>query len=314
VEHAYTQARAWCQQVGETPQLVPVLFGLWRFYVTRSQLHTARELGDTLLRLAQRVHDPAVSVIAHHALGFTGLCLGTLPTARQHLEDSIARYTPDQGRAPVFRMGQDSGVCCRAYMAWTLWLLGYPAQALAHLHEALALAHELSHPYSLAFAGCVAASVYQCYRDVPAVHAHAEAAVALSTEQGFPLWAAMGTILRGWALAPMEVIAVTSEACPCGQTELPETTPYYTHQVIELPDIQMVVKHVVLHEAQCPRCSRLLKAELPAEYRYGYGPRLTALIGVIVHVGDARNGCTPASIFWTLQRWVNADVSSHSLP
>src|SRR5215475_12436116 len=32
VEHAYTQARALCQQAGETPQLVPVLFGLWRFY------------------------------------------------------------------------------------------------------------------------------------------------------------------------------------------------------------------------------------------------------------------------------------------
>ena len=30
VEHAYSQARAWCQQVGETAQLVPVLFGLWR--------------------------------------------------------------------------------------------------------------------------------------------------------------------------------------------------------------------------------------------------------------------------------------------
>jgi predicted ATPase len=34
-----------------------------------------------------------------------------------------------------------------------------------------------------------------------AVHEQAEAAVVLSTEQGFPLWAAMGTILRGWALA-----------------------------------------------------------------------------------------------------------------
>jgi transposase len=41
----------------------------------------------------------------------------------------------------------------------------------------------------------------------------------------------------------------------------------------------MAVTHVVLHEARCPWCGRLLKAELPAEYRYGYGPRLTALIG-----------------------------------
>src|SRR5215510_434207 len=33
VEHAYTQARALCQQVGETPEFFPVLLGLWRFYI-----------------------------------------------------------------------------------------------------------------------------------------------------------------------------------------------------------------------------------------------------------------------------------------
>ena len=43
--------------------------------------------------------------------------------------------------------------------------------------------------------------VSQLRRDVPAVHEHAEAAVALSTAQGFTQWAAQGTSLRGWALA-----------------------------------------------------------------------------------------------------------------
>jgi transposase len=80
-------------------------------------------------------------------------------------------------------------------------------------------------------------------------------------------------------LAPTEVIEVTPDVCACGQQEFPATTPYHTHQVIELPEIRMGVTHAVLHEAQCPRCGRLLKAELPAEYRYGYGPRLTALSG-----------------------------------
>jgi class 3 adenylate cyclase/predicted ATPase len=201
VEHAYTQARALCQQVGETPDLVPVLFGLWRFYHARAQFHTARELGDTLLRLAQQAHDPALAVIAHWALGLTWLWLGVLPVARQHVEAGIARYAPDQHRVPMFRMGQDPGVACRASAALTLWLLGYPAQALAHLHEALTLAHELSHPYSLAFAWCWAGCVYQFRRDVSAVHEQAEAAVALSTEQGFPQWAAWGISLRGWAAA-----------------------------------------------------------------------------------------------------------------
>jgi transposase len=80
-------------------------------------------------------------------------------------------------------------------------------------------------------------------------------------------------------LAPTEVLDVKPEACGCGQREFPETQPYYTHQVIELPEIQMVVKHFVLHEARCPQCGRCLKAPLPAVHRYGYGPRLTALIG-----------------------------------
>jgi tetratricopeptide (TPR) repeat protein len=201
VEHAYTQAYALCQQVGETPQLVPVLYGLWRFYTGRSQFHTARELGDTLLRLAQRAKAPALAVIARYARGFTSLCLGALPAARQHLEKGSARYTPDQRRVPVFRMGHDPGVACRGLAAMTLWLLGYPEQAQARVHEGLALARELSHPFSLALAWCYTAYVYQFRRDVPAVHEQAEAAVALATEQGFPLWAAWGTSVRGWALA-----------------------------------------------------------------------------------------------------------------
>ena len=201
VEQAYTQAYALCQQVGETPELIPVLFGLWRFYVVRAQLHTARELGETLLRLAHRADAPALAVIAHYALGWTWFCLGALPAARQHLEAGSAHDTPDQRRAPVFRMSHDPGVACRCWAAMTLWLLGYPAQALARLHEAVALAHALSHPFSLANARCWAAIVSKMRRDVPAVRAQAETAVALATEQGFPQWAAEGTILRGWALA-----------------------------------------------------------------------------------------------------------------
>jgi predicted ATPase/DNA-binding winged helix-turn-helix (wHTH) protein len=201
VEHVYTQARVLCQQVGETPELSKALFGLILFYMGRSQLHTARELGETLLRLAQRAHDPALGVIAHFALGYTSFVLGALPAARQHMEECIARSIPDQCSALAFRTGFDLGVGCRIYAALTLWLLGYPAQALVRLHEALALAHGLAHPYSLAFARSMAARFYQGLRDVPAVYAHAGAAVALSTEQGFSFWAAWGTILRGWALA-----------------------------------------------------------------------------------------------------------------
>src|SRR5262249_13656200 len=141
-----------CQQVGETPQLFPVLFGLWRYYGSRSQFHVARELGERLLHLAQQAHDPVRAGVAHYALGVSWFFHGVLPTARKHLEEAVACSTPDQHYGPAFRIGQDPGVACRAYGAVTLWLLGYPEQALARIHDALAFAHALAHPYSQAFA------------------------------------------------------------------------------------------------------------------------------------------------------------------
>jgi transposase len=80
-------------------------------------------------------------------------------------------------------------------------------------------------------------------------------------------------------LEPTEVIEVRPAPCPCGQTEFPDTTAYYTHQVIELPEITMIVRHFVLQEACCPQCGRVTKAQVPPEAGAGYGPRLTALIG-----------------------------------
>jgi class 3 adenylate cyclase/predicted ATPase/energy-coupling factor transporter ATP-binding protein EcfA2 len=199
VEYAYTQAYILCQQVGETPQLAQVLHGLWRFYNTRGQLHTAQEFGETLLRLAQRTPDPALAVLAHYAPGVTWFYLGALQAARQHLEEAIARYTPDQHRTPAFRQVPGSGFASHFYVAWILWLLGYPDQALTRVHEALALAHALSHPYTLATAWCYAAFVAQFRRDVPAVHEKATA--GLSAEHGSPVWRAVGTSLCGWARA-----------------------------------------------------------------------------------------------------------------
>jgi predicted ATPase len=100
---------------------------------------------------------------------------------------------------PVLRIGQDLGAGCRLYAALTLWFLGYPARALAHAHEALAQA--LAHPLTLAWGHAMGTMVYHMRRDVAAVYAHAEAAIALATEQGIPLWRAMGTSTQGWALA-----------------------------------------------------------------------------------------------------------------
>src|SRR5262249_30764588 len=139
-----------CRQVGETPQLFPVLIGLWRFHVVRAEYQTAHELEEWLLRLAQNMQDPALLLEAHRPPGQTLFLLGGAVQARDHLEQALALYNPEQHRSHVFLYGHDAGVLCLSWLSWTLWVLGYPDQALKRSHETLTLAQELVHPPSLA--------------------------------------------------------------------------------------------------------------------------------------------------------------------
>jgi TOMM system kinase/cyclase fusion protein len=202
VQHAYDRARELCRQVGETPQLFPVLRGLATFYIVRAESQTANELAEELLRLAQSAQDPAMLVEAYSMLGTTSFYLGEIASARVHLEQGIALYDPQQHRSHAFlEVGTDPGVLCFIYAAHVLWLLGYPDQALTKSHEALTLAQELSHPFSRAYALDFAALLHRLRREEQAAQERAEAAITLSTKQGFPLWLAIGMILRGGTLA-----------------------------------------------------------------------------------------------------------------
>jgi predicted ATPase len=177
------------------PQLFPVLQGLSTFYIVRAESRMAHELAEELLRLAQRAQDAAMLVAAYSMLGTTSFYLGENASARVHLEQGVALYDPQQHRSHAFLdVGTDPGVLCFIYAAQVLWLLGYPDQALT-------LAQELSHPFSLAYALDFAALLHRLRREEQAAQERAEAAMTLSTKQGFPLWLAIGMILRGGTLA-----------------------------------------------------------------------------------------------------------------
>jgi class 3 adenylate cyclase/predicted ATPase len=201
VAQTYDRARELCQRVGDTPQLFPVLHGLWRFYVNRAMFQTAYELGERLLQRARCLDDPALVLEAHRVLGQTVFWRGDLQAVRTHMEHGLALYDSRQHRTHATVYGQDPGVVCHAFAAWAAWLLGYPDQARHHIQAALTLSRELAHPFSLAYALICTAIVQRFLRDGPASQAHAEAVVAIATEQGFAFWGAWGTILRGRALA-----------------------------------------------------------------------------------------------------------------
>jgi DNA-binding SARP family transcriptional activator/predicted ATPase len=201
VQQTYARARELCQQIGETPQLFPVLMGLGVFYLVRGELQTARELSAQVLRLAQSVRDPALLMEANLAVGVTSYFAGELAPAQEHLKQGIALYDPQECPSPVFFRAEDPKEICLSYTAWSLWLLGYPDQALEKTYEAVALARERDQPFGLTGTLDWAAIVHQLRGEVEAAQERVAEALVLSTKHGFAFRSALETILQGWALA-----------------------------------------------------------------------------------------------------------------
>ena len=199
IQRTYTRARGLCQQLGETPRLIPVLGSLVVFYSNRGEIRTARELAEQLMRLAQSVQDPHLLSRAHGVLGWTLQFLGELTSARTHVEQGIALNDSRMHPRPTINTDNPK-ITCLSFVARILWHLGYPDQALKRNHEAVALAEELSHPFSLAFALGNIVPSHLLRREEQLARERAEALISLSTEQGFPYWVVSGTIVRGWAL------------------------------------------------------------------------------------------------------------------
>ncbi len=198
VEQAYGRALELCRQLGESPQLFPVLGGLCVFYMQRAKFRTAHELAEQLLRLAQRFQHPVFLVWAHLALGMALYIRGELIPARAHLEQSLALYDLEQRHSYGFVL--DPKVNCLSELAFVLWLMGYPDQARKRSHEALTLAKELAHPFSLATALSSAAGIHAIRREPQAERERAEELMLLGREQGFSQASVYGALHRGLAL------------------------------------------------------------------------------------------------------------------
>jgi predicted ATPase len=127
---------------------------------------------------------------------------GELATAWPHLQQGMKLYDPQRHRThAALYSGHDPGVCCRMQAAHSLWLLGYPDQAVVSMQAALALAQQLTHPLSLTMALRWAAVLHYLRREVLLTQARAEAAITMAIDQEFPQQVAIATPLRGWALA-----------------------------------------------------------------------------------------------------------------
>ncbi|ETX06338.1 MAG: hypothetical protein ETSY2_17745, partial [Candidatus Entotheonella gemina] len=198
VERVYMRARELCQQLGDSPQLFPVLSALALFYLVRGMVQSAQELGEELIQLAERTQEPAHLLEADYLLGIALFWGGEFARSRRHMEATMARYHPAQHSELVFCYGEDPRIQPVFYHVLLLWIMGHTEQARIRHQTVLTQARAAS-PHNLAFALQFSANFYALCQEPALVYTQAEAVIALATEQGFPQWIGAGIMLRGWA-------------------------------------------------------------------------------------------------------------------
>jgi predicted ATPase/class 3 adenylate cyclase len=200
---AYTRARELCERIGDTQQLFPVLWGLTVFHVNCGEPGAGRAIAEEMLRLAEGQDDVAAQVASHRALSAALYHLGEWTSARRHLERVILLYDALPQRPPLSLYANDHRAMALAFLAPTLFALGYPDQARARCREALAYGKGLAHPHSLGLVLDELCRFHSIAHEWETVQDLAQALVTLSTEQGFSYWLAGGHMSGGCALAEL---------------------------------------------------------------------------------------------------------------
>jgi class 3 adenylate cyclase/predicted ATPase len=203
-KHAARRAVDLGPQAGtDSPAYFRAIYGLRYSYMLRGNLRAGRPLGEQLLELAGRLRNPQLFAYAHFELGVEQLFAAELATARAHLEQGITLYDPQWGRAAASRHGFNCASNCHSFLTRVFWHLGHPKEALHHSEQAIAIAREVSHPFSQGVALSWTTALHQLRGETKRTHQLAEGLLAFATEQVFPFLAAQAMVFRGWSLVEL---------------------------------------------------------------------------------------------------------------
>ncbi|MCK1462948.1 hypothetical protein IVB34_32350 [Bradyrhizobium sp. 2] len=174
--------------------------GLGHVYHVRANLREVTRLVEETEELAKRSGDPARQAEADHLAGVVSFHLGQFQYSRDRLARS-AQAGEYRGRYYSEVYGIDMSVFCRAYMSHCDWHLGYPVRSLQIAEEGLAVARQISHPFSIALALNYLAMLHQFRREPDAALQAAVESRDICAEFRFDYYGAWASLVRAWAIA-----------------------------------------------------------------------------------------------------------------
>jgi tetratricopeptide (TPR) repeat protein len=138
-------------------------------------------------------------VDGHLVLGTNLAFLNDLHAGLEHIDKAITCFESEPHRSRRFQLGNNPGVACFTTSAFILWMLGYPDRALQRANDAVALATELEHPFTLAYGLFHSGFLHLWRREPELVQDRAVALLHVLDDHDLQIWRALGTCLLGAA-------------------------------------------------------------------------------------------------------------------
>ena len=191
----FKRARELCEQLGDTKELLPALYGEWIQTITGGDISAGQDAAIELLRLSEEQGDSAGIVNAHRCLCFCSLLSGNLASAGRYIEEGLKVYDPKEHRSLGYRFAHDPLVSLLSQRALIESLTGYGERALETCTEAIGYATELAHLPSRIFATWISGALSAAIRrDIESAERHSREILSLSKELNIPTWRAWGSV------------------------------------------------------------------------------------------------------------------------
>ena len=197
LEAVHARARDLAERIEDTATLFRITWGMWALRLLRDEMDTAIDLAGRLLALAESRRDKGQTLEAWFSIAITRFYRGEFEAVLEACDHCEELEEPELCRANALEISQDTGATYRCYRALASWYTGRPDDAWREINEAVEYARGVDHPFSLAYvlhhAGWVS---YLCRRGDDGVR-FGDECLAISAEQGFPFWKALGMMSRG---------------------------------------------------------------------------------------------------------------------
>jgi len=198
LERTCSRALELCETVGDVPEKIFAIFGLWMFHVVRANHRDSLELATRFETLAKVSGNDDLLVEADLIVGIAHFFVADLERAAPSFEACVSRYDPARHGDHAYRFGQDPRIIALSYLSWVYWLRGEEGRALQASADAVAAARALSHPLTLSFALSYAGWL-QVYRgDFGAARRIAAEIEKLCAEYGILVFLKHAQVILAW--------------------------------------------------------------------------------------------------------------------